>query len=242
MAEEKRITTFTTPIIVALLVVVAFLAGMFWTRIRYGDQGKAPEKEARTSPTPGAPQEGMPLTEEQIAKIETGGAAVKGEKDTPITIVEFSEYQCPFCGRYVEETYPQILEEYGDQTYYIFHDYPLQFHQHAQTMAEIARCAGDQGQYWEMHDLIFENQEAWSNKENLQTDIDTYASQLGLDKEAFDNCLDSGKYTQTVKDDLQLGTEVGVQGTPTFFINGQKIVGALPFADFQAVIEAELAK
>lgn len=242
MAEEKKITTFTTPILVILLVIVAFLAGMFWTKIRYVESGKAPEEAAQASPAPGAPQEGAPLSEEQINKIVSSGAATKGKESAPVAIVEFSEYQCPFCGRYIAETYPQILEEYGDQIYYIFHDYPLSFHQHAQKMAEVARCAGDQDQYWEMHDLIFENQEVWSSKQNVETDINSYVSQLGLDKEGFDDCLVSGKYTQAVKDDFELGTEVGVQGTPTFFINGQKIVGAQPFESFKAIIDAELAK
>lgn len=242
MAEEKKITTFTTPILVILLVIVAFLAGMFWTRIRYLEQGKAPEGTAQASPAPGAIEEGTPLSEEQINKIVSGGAATRGEEDAPVTIVEFSEYQCPYCGRYVAEAYPQILEEYGDQIYYIFHDYPLSFHQYAQKMAEVARCAGDQDQYWEMHDLIFENQEVWSSKQNVETDINSYVSQLGLDKEEFDDCLVSGKYTQTVKNDFELGTEVGVQGTPTFFINGQKIVGAQPFENFKTIIDAELAK
>jgi len=242
MAEEKKITTYTTPILVILLVIVAFLAGMFWTRIRYLEQGKAPEGTAQASPAPGAPEEGAPLSEDQINKIVSGGAATKGEEGAPVTIVEFSEYQCPFCGRYVEEAYSQIWEEYGDQIYYIFHDYPLSFHQHAQKMAEVARCAGDQDQYWEMHDLIFENQEEWSQKQSLDADINGFVTQLGLNEGEFDDCLDSGKYTQTVKDDFGLGSEVGVQGTPTFFIDGQKLVGARPYTDFKAIIDAELAK
>ncbi|MBU3957350.1 DsbA family protein [Patescibacteria group bacterium] len=242
MAEEKKITTFTTPIIVILLIIVAFLAGMFWTKIRYVEPGKAPGEVAQASPAPGAPQEEVPLSEDQINKIVSSGAASKGKEDASVTIVEFSEYQCPYCGRYVAETYPQILEEYGDKIRYVFHDYPLSFHPHAQKLAEVARCAGDQDQYWEMHDLIFENQGVWSSKQNVETDINSYVSQLGLDKEKFDECLVSGKYTQAVKDDSELGTEVGVQGTPTFFINGQKLVGAQPFESFKAIIDAELAK
>lgn len=242
MAEEKKVRTFTTPILVILLVIVAFLAGMFWTKIRYVGPGKAPEGAAQTSPSPGAPQEGATLNEDQINKIVSGGAATKGKENAPVTIVEFSEYQCPYCGRYVAEAYPQILEEYEDQIYYIFHDYPLSFHPHAQKLAEVARCAGDQNQYWEMHDLIFENQEEWSSKQNIDVDIDSFVTQLGLNKEEFDDCLDSGKYTQAVNDSIELGTEVGVQGTPTFFINGQKLVGARPYADFKAIIDAELAK
>lgn len=239
---EKKITTFTTPILIVLLVIVAFLAGMFWTKIQSLEQGEAPEKVVQASPTPGVPEGEVPLSEEQIARIEQGEAGVKGEEGAPITIVEFSEYQCPFCGKYVEETYFQIWEEYGDQIRYIFRDYPLSFHQHAQTLAEVARCAGDQDQYWEMHDLIFENQEEWSSKQNIDADISGFVTQLGLDGDEFDSCLSSGKYTQAVKDNLQIGIEVGVQGTPTFFINGQQLVGAQPFSAFQSIIDAELAK
>lgn len=244
MAEEKKVRTYTTPILVTLAVIVAFLAGMFVIKYLGGEKtGEQEGKVAQSSPAPAAPQEqGAVLSEEQIVKIETGGAGIKGEEGAPITIVEFSEYQCPFCGKYVDEAYSQIWEEYGDKLYYIFRDYPLAMHPHAQKLAEVARCAGDQGQYWEMHDLIFEEREEWSQKEDIETNINGFVSQLGLDKEEFDSCLSSGKYSQAVKDDLQLGTEIGVRGTPTFFINGQKLVGAQPFASFKAIIDAELAE
>lgn len=245
MAEEEKkaekVRTYTTPILFALAVVVAFLAGIFLTRWLSSRRGEVPEQAAQASPAPAAPEE-MILGVEQIAKIESGGAGIKGEEGAPITIVEFSEYQCPFCGRYVEGAYVQIWDKYGDQIRYIFRDFPLQFHPHAQIMAEAARCAGDQDQYWEMHDLIFEAQADWSQKETVDADISSFAIQLGLDKGEFDSCLDSGKHTQAVKDDQQLGAEMGVQGTPTFFINGQKLVGAQPFASFKEIIDAELVQ
>lgn len=244
MAEENKITSLTTPILVGLLVIAAFLVGMFWTKIRYIEQGEAPERVAQTSPAPEeVPEEGeIILGEEEIDRIETGGAAAKGDENAPITIVEFSEYECPFCKKYVDETYFKIWDEYGNQIYYVFHDYPLAFHPHAQKLAEVARCAGDQGQYWEMHDLIFEKREEWAEEENISSNIGSFVTQLGLDKAEFDACLSSGKHSQAVKDDFNLGTEVGVQGTPTFFINGQQLVGAQPFESFAAIIDAELAK
>ncbi|OGV89793.1 hypothetical protein A2Z41_03360 [Microgenomates group bacterium RBG_19FT_COMBO_39_10] len=242
MAEEKKERSLTTIIIFILALIVAFLIGIFV--MRYLGQGGGEKKEiAQASPVPQAAQEqGEILGEEEINKIESNGAAVKGEENAPVTIVEFSEYQCPFCSKYFMDSYSQMMEEYGDQIRYIFHDFPLQFHAHAQKMAETARCAGDQGQYWQMHDLIFENQAEWSEKESVDTDIDNFVSQLNLNKAEFDSCLASGKYTQVVEADRDLGLEVGVQGTPTFFINGQMLVGAVPYSNFKTIIEAELAK
>jgi protein-disulfide isomerase len=226
-------------------VVVAFLAGMFLTKLKNLEK-KESEKAAQTTPSPQNAKQpeaiGMVLGKAEIAKIESGGAGIRGEENAPITIVEFSEYQCPFCGKYVEDAYAEIWKEYEDKIRYIFRDYPLGFHSHAQKLAEAARCAGDQGQYWEMHDLVFAKSEEWTNKEDISSNLNNYLNELGLDKNGFNNCLESGKYTQAVKDDFQLGTEIGVNGTPTFFINGQKLVGAQPFSKFKEIIDAELAK
>lgn len=242
MAEEKKIPNLTIPILVGLLVIASFLLGSLWTRIRYGQPPIPQEQEqlAQVSPSPEGPAEGEVLGEQDRTKIEQGGAAIKGEEGTLITIVEFSEYQCPYCGRYFNDAYQQIWDEYGDKIRYIFHDYPLPFHPHAQKTSEAARCAGDQGQYWEMHDLLFEKQSEWSAEENIDSNLTNYTSQLGLDTTEFNDCLSSGKHTQAVKDDMSLGQSVGVSGTPTFFINGQKLVGAQPFTAFQAIIEKEL--
>jgi len=228
-------------IIIVLVAIASFLGGATFTQ--YQQKGAGPEVGVTPSPTAQQPTEPAEvLGAEDFNKITSGGAAVKGEENAVITIVEFSEYQCPYCKRYVDETYSQLWKEYGDKIRYVFHDYPLPFHSHAQKMAEVARCAGDQGKYWEMHDLLFKNNETWSSKEDVSADIKSYAQQLGLDLEEFNNCLDSGKYTQTVKDDMALGQAVGVQGTPTFFINGKRLVGAQPFASFKAIIDAELGE
>lgn len=228
-------------IIIVLVAIAAFLGGATFTQ--YQQKGAGPKVGVTPSPTVQQPAEAPEvLGAEDFAKITSGGAAVKGEEKAPITIVEFSEYECPFCKRYVDETYPQIFDEYGDKIRYIFHDYPLPFHPHAQKMAEVARCAGEQNKYWQMHDLLFKNRETWANKQDASTDIAGYAKSLGLDLEKFNSCLDSGKYTQAVKDDMVLGQSVGVQGTPSFFINGKRLVGAQPFESFKAIIEEELGK
>lgn len=246
MAEEQKSKNLTTPILVVLLVVASFLVGSLWTKVNYIEQeGKRVEEQegeiAQGQPSEPKPEQPTVLGEIDIGRIEQGGAAARGEVSAPVTIVEFSEYQCPFCQRYVQDAYQQIWQEYGDQIYYIFRDYPLQFHQHAQKTAEAARCAGDQGQYWEMHDLLFEERD-WTEKTDITSDMSNFARQLGLNQAEFANCLSSEKYTQAVKDDFALGENVGVSGTPTFFINGQMLVGAQPFAAFQVIIDEELEK
>jgi protein-disulfide isomerase len=231
-------------VIIVLVAIAAFLGGATFIRWQSQRQG-APSLMGETTPSPAAQQPEEPpgvLIAEDLRKIESGGAAVKGEEGAAVTIVEFSEYECPFCKRYVDETYPQILEEYGDKIRYIFHDYPLPFHPHAQKMAEVARCAGEQEKYWEMHDLLFAERNVWANLQDASAEITSYAEQLKLDMDEFDSCLSSGKFTQAVKDDLALGQAVGVQGTPTFFINGQRLVGAQPFGAFKAIIDAELGE
>ncbi len=163
---------------------------------------------------------------------------VRGDADASVTIVEFSDFECPFCGRYYNQAYKQIKENYIDagKVKYVFRDFPLGFHAKAQKASEAAECAGDQGAYWDMHDRLFEN----SQKLSVE-DLKEHAKALGLDSAEFDDCLDSGKYEDEVKKDLADGAAAGVTGTPAFFVNGKKISGAQPYSAFEAAIEAELA-
>ncbi|MBU2634536.1 MAG: DsbA family protein [Nanoarchaeota archaeon] len=185
---------------------------------------------------PTAPQQ--PTTAPTIVEASVDDDAVKGDANAPVTIIEFSDFQCPFCAKFYTDTLPQITEEYIDtgKVKFIYRDFPLGFHQNAQKAAEAAECAGDQDMFWEMHDMLYENQNALT-----VADLKQYASDLDLDATEFDECLDSGKYEDEVKDDMAEGSSYGVSGTPAFFINGQLLSGAQPFAAFQAVIEAELA-
>ncbi|MBT4936188.1 thioredoxin domain-containing protein [Candidatus Woesearchaeota archaeon] len=164
--------------------------------------------------------------------------AVKGSADAPVTIIEFSDYECPFCGKYVQETYPQIVTEYIDtgKVQYVFRDFPLDFHQNAQKASEAAECAGEQGKYWDMHDQLFANQNLL-DVDNLKR----YALNLGLDTDEFDTCLDSGSMEAEVQKDMADGQKAGVSGTPAFFINGKMISGAQPFSAFKTEIEAALS-
>jgi len=162
---------------------------------------------------------------------------VKGSDDAPVTIVEFSDYECPFCKRHVEQTYPQIVEKYVDtgKVNYVFRDFPLSFHKNAQKASEAAECAGDQDKYYEMHDLLF--------AQGVAGGVDSYkgfAGDLGLDQSEFDNCLDSGKHAQEVQQDMRDGASAGVKGTPGFIINGKLVSGAQPYSVFEAAIEEAL--
>lgn len=163
--------------------------------------------------------------------------AVIGDKDAPVTIVEWSDYECPFCQRHYTQTYNLIKKDYIDtgKVRYVLRDFPLSFHPQAQKAAEAAECAGEQGKYFEMHDKLF--------GDGVVGGVATfkgYASDLGLDRSKFDSCLDSGKMASEVAADMQDGIDVGISGTPGFIINGKLVSGAQPYSVFKQAIDAEL--
>ncbi len=245
MAEENNKESKITPILVVVLVIFAFFSGNLWTKVKNLEKDKKVEKqEVVQQPQQQAqePQQPQVLGAEDQVEIVKGATAVKGPEDAKVTIVEFSEYQCPYCKKYVDDAYSQIMANYGDQVKYIFRDYPLPFHPHAQITAEAARCAGDQDKYWDFHDLVFANQAEWSILDDSQETLIGYATQLGLNQADFTACLQQGKFTQQIKDDLALGKKVGVSGTPSFFVNGQMLVGAQPYSVFEALIKQGLNK
>ncbi|MDX1764645.1 MAG: DsbA family protein, partial [bacterium] len=169
-----------------------------------------------------------------------------GDRNAPVTMIEFSEYQCPFCARFSTQTLPEIVKTYVDtgKVRVVFRDYPLPFHQNATKAAEAAECAGDQGLFWEMHDLLFANPEKLAPQ-----DLTGYAEQLGLYMPDFTFCMESGKNAAEVAGDLQDGKKAGVNSTPSFFIGvtgpedkieGTFIKGAKPFEAFKVAIEKAL--
>ena len=160
----------------------------------------------------------------------------KGNAKAPITLIEFSDFQCPFCKR-ARETVNKVLETYGDKVHYVFRDYPLSFHKQAKKAAEATQCAGDQKKYWEYNALLWEKQG--------QQEIDKlkeYAKELGLNEKQFSQCLESDKYAEEVDKDLEDGITAGVSGTPAYFVNGMLISGAQPFERFQELIDEELER
>lgn len=167
-------------------------------------------------------------------EVEEGDNPAIGPKDAPIKIVEFTDYQCPFCGK-SRPTVNQILAEYKGKVRYVLRDFPLSFHKDSLKAHEAARCAGEQNKYWEMNKMLFENQRALKID-----DIRKYAQDLKLKADKFNQCLDSDKYADVIKQNQEYGEKVGVSGTPAFFINGRMISGARPFSSFQEIIEDEL--
>ena len=189
---------------------------------------------------------GYPVVSERASvEFDQEMTAVLGDPDAPVTIVDFSDFQCPFSRRHSEQTLPQIIKNYVEmgRVRYVFKDFPLYaIHPQAQKAAEAAECAGEQGQYWLMHDRIFRGQDEWGQQTDPVPVLKGYAAELELDTGQFDACLDSGQFAAEVQADLAEGVAAGVNSTPSFFINGRPLIGALLFSEFQRVIEEELAR
>ena len=170
------------------------------------------------------------------ADVSVDGAPFRGPATAPVTIVEFQDFQCPFCKR-VQPTLSQILSRYGDKVKLVYRDFPIEsLHPEALLAHEAARCAGEQGKFWEYHDVLFGNAPAASPEQ-----LDAYAKQVGIDVPTFKSCLSSGKYRDAIQKDEHEGVQLGVTGTPSFFINGRSLPGAQSLEEFARIIDEELA-
>lgn len=173
-----------------------------------------------------------------------GSIKVMGSADAPITIVEYSDFQCPFCEKYFQETYPQILENYvkTGKVKYQFKHFPLQIHPQAPAAGLASECALEQSKFWEMHDQLFQTQNQWSGSPDHLNFFKKLAGVLQLDQEKFNQCLDTGKYTDNINKDFSEGLNKSITGTPTFYINGQILIGAQDYNQFAQIIDTELSK
>ncbi|MGH7905653.1 MAG: thioredoxin domain-containing protein [Candidatus Binataceae bacterium] len=167
--------------------------------------------------------------------VATGNAPSLGPKNAPITIVEFADFECPFCKR-SEETLKELRQEYGGKVRLVYLDYPLSIHPYAFQAAEAGQCAEEQGKFWQYHNALYADQSKLTTK-----DLKAAAAKLKLNAKQFDKCLDSGKYAAAVHQDMKEGSALGVNGTPGFFINGRPLSGAQPVEAFENVINEELA-
>jgi protein-disulfide isomerase len=194
------------------------------------------ETAAAAAPAPSAPAANNPSPADSNDKYEVkvGDAPAKGPASAPVTVVAFSDFQCPFCSRAVP-TVHQLETEYGGKVRIVFKQFPLPFHDKAHLAAEAALAANEQGKFWQMHDKLFANQQALD-----RASLEKYAQDLGLDMTKFKAALDSGKFKDKVDAEDREGAAVGVTGTPTFFINGTRVVGAQPIDAFKAIIDKEL--
>lgn len=177
--------------------------------------------------------------EELRVAVNIDGAPVLGDDNAPVTIVEFSDFECTFC-KQVQPTLQELKNKYGSRIKFVFKQYPLgDIHKYAVTSAVASLCANEQSKFWEYHDVLFENaNDSGSLNPKL---LKSLAKQIGLNTEQFNKCLDSKKYLDKVKMDFEEGVNIKVTGTPTFFINGQMLQGSQGIEEFERIIEEELA-
>ncbi len=189
-----------------------------------------PQQQVAQQPEPQQPS---------VVNVNTQGKPVRGNANAKVTLVEYSDFECPFCKRFHDDAMKNVLKDYVEtgKVKVVYKHFPLPFHPNAQKAAEAAECANDQGKFWEMHDKLFAMQEIAIDVASLKK----YARELGLNPEKFDKCLDNSEKASAVQKDLDEGQLDGVSGTPTSFINGKAIVGAQPYAAIKAAIEAALA-
>ena len=230
--NEDRVT-FTikkTHLYIAWALVIAFGSGFGAAWVLLPSSTGSPQVATQST--------FQPEQQPPIVQVDIEGRPYLGPEDAPVTIVEFTDYECPFCGRHFRETLPQLFQEYEGTIKYVVLNFPIsRIHPFAQQAGEAAECAYDQGKFWEYHDTLFQNQDAL-DVESLKR----YAGDIGLNIDVFSACLDSGATAQRVLDDVQDGLSYGVNATPYFFINGQVLVGAQPFNSFQTLIDAALSR
>ena len=241
---DEDTVTFKRSHFYSVLTVLAFAAGVLLGYVVWGMDLTENVAAAAQSPQTAA-QAGGPVAEAPVATSEpeyvrydvpSDGFYATGPEDAPITIIEFSDYQCPFCRRWHQEVYQPLLAAYPGKIKLVYRHLPLtSIHPDAFPAAEAAMCAGEQNAYWQYHEKLFAS-------ELLGTEVyKQYAQELGLDMTTFEACITDHKYQQTIQEDSDFAVNLGVRSTPTFFVNGLAIVGAQPLEVFKQVIDKELA-
>ena len=241
---DEDTVTFKRSHFYSVLTVLAFAAGVLLGYVVWGMDLTENVAAAAQSPQTAA-QAGGPVAEAPVATSEpeyvrydvpSDGFYATGPEDAPITIIEFSDYQCPFCRRWHQEVYQSLLAAYPGKIKLVYRHLPLtSIHPDAFPAAEAAMCAGEQNAYWQYHEKLFAS-------ELLGTEVyKQYAQELGLDVTTFEACITDHKYQQAIQEDSDFAVNLGVRSTPTFFVNGLAIVGAQPLEVFKQVIDKELA-
>ena len=238
-----NVQSWTTPIVGLVMLVIGLLGGYYLRPLTLAQADTTTTNppvvvtQPATIPTADQSAAQQSLMDSLIPKVRH----FTGDPNAPVTIIEFADFQCPYCGRFFVQTKPQIDEAYIQSGKVRLGYWNFAFLGDESTWAaEAAECAADQDKFWEYHDILYgsqsgENQGAF-NKDNLKK----FAEELGLDTQTFNECLDSGKYTSLIQDDTSASSALGVNSTPTFLVNGQAVVGAQPFEVFQQTIESLL--
>jgi protein-disulfide isomerase len=237
---QEDTVTFKRSHFYAVITVLAFAAGILLGYVVWGmDSAGAAALSAQTASQPSGPVVEAPVTQQpQYTRydIPTENSYALGPADAPITIVEFSDFECPYCRRWHAEVYKPLLDAYPGKIRLVYRNLPLtSIHPDAMGAAEAAMCAGEQDVYWKYHDKLFSS-ESLGNSAYIQ-----YAQDLGLNMATFEACLSNHKYQKTIQTDSDFAINLGVRSTPTFFVNGLAIVGAQPLDVFKQVIDKELA-
>ena len=237
--------------IIIIVGIAAFFAGTYTSDFYSDEISQADLDEAIAKLELKILQNRLPTEQPKPpVKISADNDPIIGDPNAPITIIEFSDFQCPFCARFHVQTLPSIYEEYIDQgkVKLVFRDFPIQsIHPNALPASIAAECANDQGKFKEMHDKLFENQNDWNKKETSAalSMFVQYAEEIKIEKNEFESCLTSGKHINDIREDLNDGREYGVTGTPGFFVGNDEIgyvelKGAQPFESFKKIIDVQL--
>ena len=231
--EDESITiTLKRSTFFAILIPIAFIIGLGSGYLVWGRGGSATTSTQGNQPVEAADQT-LPRYDVPVSNDDPA----IGPANAPVTVIEFSDFECPFCRRHTLETAPRILSEYEGEIRYVFKDFPLtSIHPNAFPASEAAHCAREQGEFWAFHDLLFELELPLGPATYVQ-----YAEDLGLNISQFTQCVDERKYSELVQANFDFAAQLGVRSTPTFFVNGIAVVGAQPFATFQEIIEGELS-
>lgn len=229
---------YGTPI--SVLIGALVIAGSIYVSNGGTIAGFAKKSGSATGANPGS----APLVAGSVVQVSSDDDPFLGQTNAPVTIIEFSDFQCPYCRALWRDALPQIKSKYIDtgKVKFVYRDFPLDIHPMAQATAEAGACANEQGKFWQFHDKVFEEQDKQGQGTIRygEADLKTWAKEVGLNAVKFNGCLDSGKYKQEVEKDLQDGIAAGVTGTPGSFINGRQLKGALPFKSFEQIIEEAL--
>ena len=256
LKENEKIikkSTFDRLIIIIIITIgiAGFFAGSYTSNLNSDQISQEELKEVIAKLELKILQNQLPSNQPSIPlKISTDNDPIIGNPNAPITIIEFSDFQCPFCAKFHIQTLPKIIDEYIKEgtVKLVFRDFPIQsIHPNALPASVAAECANEQGKFKEMHDKLFDKQNEWNNKniDNVIILFNQYALEIGLEEEKFDSCLRNGKYVEEIQKDLNDGRTYGISGTPGFFIGNDKIgfvelKGAQPFESFKKVIDSQL--
>ena len=243
---KKFLPKSSNQVLVALLIIAAFLIGVLFTKVQYLEKNQTGNNNQQAVVTPAAGNNNQQAVVTPGAKVNVGVGhfPIKGNANAKVTIIEFADFRCPFCEQYFTNTETQIIKDYVDagKVKYAFRNFAF-LGPASVTAADAAECANDQGKFWDFHDYLYKNQPSESDTSMYNTDTLTQAAvSLGMNGDTFKTCLDGKTGETKANQDLADGQKAGVSGTPSFFINGTPLVGAEPYSAFKTIIDQELAK